>query len=239
MEIITTAAESLVTLEKPKSISVVVLGNRSVNLGVHTDTFYSLLRSLRLHDDGSLQLEGRVLTDAQRKVLEENRQYQFLLKTRVTKVTTESGLIIPAYLVPKHLDITTAEVATFLKESFSPSSLCQEIGYKTGFYNVKKMLEFWDKGQLPMLDLFPAIFGCNEFQIGFDRLTEEETRLKAQMITEEIIKVQNDSFISSSPLKANMLHGYDVIEVKGVAREEIENLMSARPRIAKLERKQF
>lgn len=228
--------EQLVSLEVPKNTSIVDLGDRSVNLGVHTDTFYSLLRNLRLTNDGSLKLEGRILAPEERKALESDRQYQFLLKARVTKITTDSGIIVPAYLIPKGLGLSQAEVNLFLKEPFTPSSLMKKIKYKSGFYDVSHMLEQWNKGQLPTLDLFPLISGCNQFRIGSNTLTDEELEAIASTIKEGIVKDQNDSFINTSPMKRSIIHGYEIIEVRGPARNKINELMSVKPKTPLLRR---
>lgn len=237
METIVEFQKQLVSLEVPKNTTVVNLGDRSVNLGVHTDTFYSLLRNLRLTNDGSLKLEGRIfLEPGERKTLESDRQYQFLLHARVTKIVTDSGIVVPAYLIPKRLSLSRADIELFLEEPFTPLSLMKKVKHKIGFYDVSRMLEQWGKGQLPTLDLIPLISGCNQFQIGSNTLSGEELETTAITIKKGIVEDQDDSFINSSPLNKKMLHGYEIIEVQGPARNKINELISAKPRVLLLRR---
>ncbi len=169
---ITEGKEISASFETPRETSLVVLppiktGTEGFNirLGMHTDSMGTLLRFLRqLPDSDQLKIEGRVLSDDQRKALEEAPIYRFYMLGRY-----ERG----QFTVASSLGFTPEQIVGLVNSGFSPSSLGQEIGYKTGYFNAKELVEKWVEDGYRTNQFLPIMGGVNEFHIGSDTLTSE------------------------------------------------------------------
>ena len=131
---------------------------------MHTDTIKTFLSALHdLQQVGQLKIEGRVPSEQQRESLEKSPTYQFYMQSR---------LIRSAVVVPSSLGLTPESVAGLVQSGFSPSSLEEQIGYKTGYFNAGELVDrFLQRGPNALL---PIIGGVNEFYIGSDNLSQEE-----------------------------------------------------------------
>lgn len=132
-----------------------------VRLGMHTDSILTLLKTLNsIPDSDQLKIEGRVLTEDQRRALLDSQTYQFFLQSRFQR-----GQIV----APSFLRLTPEAVAALVQSNFSPSSLQEEIGHKTGYFNARDLVDEWIETGTPNI-LLPIVGGINEFSIGSNTL---------------------------------------------------------------------
>ncbi len=87
---------------------------------------------------------------------------------------------------PAGLGIDAEEIRKLRGLSFTPKSLSESIGFKTGYFPAQDMIEKWKRGEMTVNDFLPQLGGMNEFKIGSDTLSSEELERVAAKITKGI-----------------------------------------------------
>lgn len=227
--------------EKPRNVQVVNLpdisaGERTVKLGMHTDTILTLLRTLEsLPDKDALKIEGRVLTPGQRAKLENSRAYRFFLSSRLARAA--KGRV--AVVFERDLNASPEETSSWLQGSFSPSSLTDEVGYEVGYFSAADLAERWVMSGRPN-DLLPLVGGVNQFSIGSDTLSpvrlaeiqdalqrafrEQEQGRVLPSVNQTLSNTYSSLLISSLPLK----------NIKNRETDDLLNRISYLPRLNKI-----
>jgi len=147
---------------------------KEVLLGMHTDmlkSFHDTLESLKPKTKEKLYIQGRILTDSQRRELYDNPMFEFFWSGRSYRTDERDQRMVLSYMLPANTKITEKDVRTYAHLNFAPDSLVDKIGYKVGWFNVEKLLKdpaYQDLGSNYLRELLGA---CNQFKIGADSIS--------------------------------------------------------------------
>jgi len=163
--------------EAPKSSQVFKLPEISVNgrrvrLGMHMDTAVNFLSFLSTCPELlDLKLKGRVITPSQYERLRYHPTHRFYMSGRVVRARDERGADIITLISPRDLQWSAQDVLNAAKNIYSPDSLSPEIGFQVAWYEASDLtgLRFANGGMYN--GILPILGGCNEFEIGSDRLS--------------------------------------------------------------------
>lgn len=186
--------------EKPKRTALVTFPQIDVSgaktrLGMHTDNMRVVLGFLYfLPEADQLKIEGRVISDEQLSILNNNRVYRFFMHSRMVRSRHTEREDVLAIMVPNDVDLGQKEVVAVSQLPFSPSDLADDIGFETGFYDVSSMVSKW-KRDGRVSEFIPLFGGVNEFRIGSDTLTQEELERIRRMINRRLEEV-NISYLN-------------------------------------------
>ena len=194
--------ERLRSSEKPSKTGVLSLpvveipgyGVGEVRLAMHTDNLGILISAL---SDSpyltSLKIEGRVITDEQFEKLGRDPVYRFYMSGRLLRVSQSDTIDNLVYTMPGDLNIDHRRATRLLNSSFSPSTLANDVGFKTGYYEAKDLVHKWQK-TIRVNEFLPQFGGVNELSIGSDSLTQQELDEEIARITERFVIAQTKYF---------------------------------------------
>ncbi|KKU57489.1 MAG: hypothetical protein UX80_C0015G0023 [Candidatus Amesbacteria bacterium GW2011_GWA2_47_11b] len=181
----TRRTELLPSVEQPHRVALMALPGievkdekgypiRNVRLAMHTDNLGIFLSALSSSPElASLKIEGRVITEEQFEELKRHPVYRFYMSGRVQRARQTSTLDVLIYLLPRDLNVDQQEASRLLELPFSPPTLSREVGFRTGFFEARKLVEKWQR-EGNVNTFLPQFGGVNELTIGSDSLSQRE-----------------------------------------------------------------
>lgn len=207
------------TSEVPSKVALITLPEVSIDgtrirFAMHTDNMHGVLSVLEnLSPDvlKKLQIEGRVINQAQFEILKEHPVYQFFMNGRVHRASISNQMDALVYTMPENTGISEAQARDLIEMQFSPRSLSSEIGFEAGYYNAFDLVELFSQGILRVTtdgELTPILGGLNEFGIGSNDLGQEQLAAIASQIHERLDQEQVIHLNSQMPSNLLNTKGY-------------------------------
>jgi len=169
-----TALVVLPTVEVPDINNDENIRTLDLRLAMHTDNMRVLLSALAsLPQLPSLRIEGREIKGLQFEELKRHPVYQFYMNGRLQRTRFSNQQDALVYLLPRDLSIDQQETGRLLDLPFSPSTLSEELGFRTFYFKASELVERWRR-EGAVNDFLPQLGGVNEFRIGSDSLSQRE-----------------------------------------------------------------
>lgn len=198
-----TVLVALPTVDVP-NINEVSVSVKKVRLAMHTDNMRILLSALSYSPKlPQLRIEGRIISDQQFEELKRHPVYQFYMNSRLQRASSSDQQDVLVCLFPDNLGVDQQEASRLLELPFSPSTLSSKLGFRTGYFDARKLVEKWQtKGAVN--DFLPQFGGVNEFRIGSDSLSTHELEQEAARIARRF-QDEQALLLSAALIKLNPL----------------------------------
>lgn len=166
---------------------------RRVITSLHTDkasTFQSFVRTLMPQIRMGLLVQGRVLTEEQWGMLQDDPVFQFFLNGRYERISGRDQRKILKMIAPQSVaqSISYYDLRkyVFAKHPFTPQTRSEKIGFKVGWYPVDslKYKPIYTYG-VSAGSFIPILGGVTHFIFGTNTLNPEQLRIVAAQLMHE------------------------------------------------------
>lgn len=135
------------------------------------------------------------------------RLTDFSWGVRVVRAMGENNIEYVRLISPKDFEMSSRDILSTAKSSYSPSTLASEIGFQVGWYDAATLLKKRMGLEGIGVGLLPILEGCNEFAIGSGSLNQDQLISEIFALGRYLYERDSDiaALIARLPNKANTL----------------------------------
>jgi len=198
--------------EAPRNIQLfrlpeLKIAGRSVRMGMHMDTLVHFVNYLERNQHLGLKIQGRIINYEQWLRLQKHPTHRFFMGVRVVRAMGENNIEYVRLISPKDFEMSSRDILSTAKSSYSPSTLASEIGFQVGWYDAATLLKKRMGLEGIGVGLLPILEGCNEFAIGSGSLNQDQLISEIFALGRYLYERDSDiaALIARLPNKANTL----------------------------------
>lgn len=205
-----TSPRNVMVVQLPRTVLRDDIGvKKETLLGMHTDTIGSMCNQLwRLKEttQENLYIEGRVLSYDQEYKLFSDPMFKFFWSGRAQRIEEKNQRAVLKLILPQDLDVSDNDLRKYAHMNFSPSSLADKLGYKTGWFQSSLLLSSASMESKLQNSLMYMLGGCNQFRIGSDTLSPAMLQLVRQRFVKGFENHTSDIIKSKATISDNILN---------------------------------